>query len=81
MISTAEKATVSYDLRGKRVWIAGHTGMVGSALLRRLKRERCDIQTVAHGEVDLTRQVGGQGVLNVLVQDREPNRESVECSQ
>ena len=56
MISTAEKATVSYDLRGKRIWIAGHTGMVGSALFRRLKQERCDIQTVAHGEVDLTRQ-------------------------
>lgn len=56
MISTADKATVSYDLRGKRVWVAGHSGMVGSALLRRLKRERCDIQMVSHGEVDLTRQ-------------------------
>ena len=56
MISTADKATVPYDLRGKRVWIAGHSGMVGSALLRRLKRERCDIQTVSHADVDLTRQ-------------------------
>ena len=56
MISMAERATASYDLRGKRVWIAGHTGMVGSALLRRLQRERCDIQTVTHAEVDLTRQ-------------------------
>ncbi|MGB3813681.1 MAG: GDP-L-fucose synthase [Shinella sp.] len=56
MISTGDKATVPYDLRGKRVWIAGHSGMVGSALLRRLKRERCDIQTVSHADVDLTRQ-------------------------
>ena len=25
-----------YDLRGKRVWVAGHRGMVGSAVARRL---------------------------------------------
>lgn len=58
MISTVEpdKATIPFSLRGKRVWIAGHSGMVGSALLRRLQRERCEIQTVSHKEVDLTRQ-------------------------
>ena len=56
MISMGDKATVSYDLRRKRVWVAGHNGMVGSALLRRLEQERCDIQTVSHAEVDLTRQ-------------------------
>jgi GDP-L-fucose synthase len=56
MISTVEDDTVSYDLRGKRVWVAGHSGMVGSALMRRLKRERCDIQTVSREELDLTRQ-------------------------
>jgi GDP-L-fucose synthase len=51
-----ETAAIPYDLRGKRVWVAGHNGMVGSALLRRLQRERCHIQTVSRAEVDLTRQ-------------------------
>ena len=32
--------------RGKRVWVAGHRGMVGSALVRRLAREDCEILTV-----------------------------------
>ena len=47
---------VPYSLAGKRVWVAGHNGMVGSALLRRLARENCTILTVARGEADLRRQ-------------------------
>jgi GDP-L-fucose synthase len=46
----------SFDLTGKRVWVAGHRGMAGSAILRRLKREPCEIVTVTHGELDLLRQ-------------------------
>lgn len=45
-----------YDLAGKRVWVAGHRGMVGSALVRRLAHEDCTVLTCARGEVDLTRQ-------------------------
>ena len=45
-----------YSLRGKRVWVAGHRGMVGSALLRRLEKEDCIPLTVERAEVDLTRQ-------------------------
>jgi GDP-L-fucose synthase len=45
-----------YDLAGKRVWVAGHKGMVGAALARRLAREDCEILTVDRAEVDLTRQ-------------------------
>jgi GDP-L-fucose synthase len=45
-----------YDLRGKRIWVAGHGGIVGSAIVRRLKNEKCTILTVARQEVDLTRQ-------------------------
>ena len=37
---------VSFPLAGKRVWVAGHNGMVGSALVRRLGRENCEILTV-----------------------------------
>jgi len=50
---TSEK---SYDLRGKRVWVAGHRGMVGAALIRRLSTEGCEILTVGRAEVDLTNQ-------------------------
>ena len=32
-----------FSLKGKKVWIAGHRGMVGSSLLRRLDQEDCDI--------------------------------------
>jgi GDP-L-fucose synthase len=46
----------TYSLRGKRVWVAGHRGMVGSALLRRLAREDCELLTIAHAELDLRRQ-------------------------
>jgi GDP-L-fucose synthase len=37
--------------------VAGHRGMVGAALLRRLEQERCTLLTVGRQEVDLTRQV------------------------
>lgn len=43
-------------LVGKRVWVAGHNGMVGSALRRRLAREDCVLVTVERDEVDLRRQ-------------------------
>jgi len=43
-----------YDLSGKRVWVAGHRGMVGRALLRRLSREPVELLTVPREELDLT---------------------------
>lgn len=46
----------AYDLSGKRVWVAGHTGLVGSALVRRLESENCTILSVPHAELDLRRQ-------------------------
>jgi GDP-L-fucose synthase len=49
-------STPLYDLSGKRVWIAGHRGMVGSALVRRLEREGCEILTAGREDADLTRQ-------------------------
>ena len=45
-----------FVLAGKRVWVAGHRGMVGSAVVRRLAREKCEILTVGRKEVDLRRQ-------------------------
>ncbi|HSD34358.1 MAG TPA: GDP-L-fucose synthase [Alphaproteobacteria bacterium] len=49
-------STEGYALSGKRVWVAGHRGMVGSAIVRRLEGEGCEILTVTRGEVDLRRQ-------------------------
>ena len=45
-----------YSLKGKRVWVAGHNGMVGSALLRRLAQIDCTLITAARDDLDLTRQ-------------------------
>ena len=49
-------APVLFDLRGKRVYVAGHAGMAGAAIARRLASEGCDILTVGQEEVDLTNQ-------------------------
>ncbi|MBO6836811.1 MAG: GDP-L-fucose synthase [Alphaproteobacteria bacterium] len=40
-------------LAGKKVWVAGHRGMVGAALSRRLREEDCEVLTVSRSEVDL----------------------------
>ena len=51
---------MSYSLRGKRVWVAGHRGMAGSAIARRLQAEGCEILTATHAEVDLRRQAAAE---------------------
>jgi GDP-L-fucose synthase len=38
------------------VWVAGHRGMAGSAIVRRLQRESCEIVTVQRSELDLLNQ-------------------------
>nr|VFK56240.1 MAG: GDP-L-fucose synthase [Candidatus Kentron sp. TUN]VFK62493.1 MAG: GDP-L-fucose synthase [Candidatus Kentron sp. TUN] len=47
---------MAYELTDKKVWVAGHRGMVGSALMRRLERENCVLLTADRQSVDLTRQ-------------------------
>ncbi len=42
-----------FPLTGKRVWVAGHRGMVGSAIVRRLETEDCEIVTATRADVDL----------------------------
>lgn len=46
----------AFDLAGKRIWVAGHRGMVGAALVRRLSAEACEVLTVDHARLDLRRQ-------------------------
>ncbi|MGV3632916.1 MAG: GDP-L-fucose synthase [Pseudorhodoplanes sp.] len=45
-----------FELRGKRVFVAGHRGMAGSAIVRRLASEDCDIVTASRDSVDLRNQ-------------------------
>lgn len=46
-----------FDLRDKRVWVAGHKGLVGSALVRRLEQEDVgDLIAAGSQEVDLRSQ-------------------------
>ena len=45
-----------FDISGKRIWVAGHRGMVGAAVVRRLGSAGCEILTVGREQVDLTRQ-------------------------
>jgi GDP-L-fucose synthase len=45
-----------YELKGKKVFVAGHKGMVGSALLRRLAGEECEIVSASRSVLDLRRQ-------------------------
>lgn len=47
---------MGYDLAGKRVYVAGHKGMVGSAIVRRLASEGCDTLT-SDRSTDLREQV------------------------
>lgn len=59
----------NYVLDGKRVWVAGHRGMAGSAIVRRLQSEACEILTVTHAEVDLRR----QSEVEAWMADKQPH--------
>ena len=49
-------APLLFDLRGKRVYVAGHSGLAGSAILRRLASEGCELLTADHEALDLANQ-------------------------
>jgi len=54
-LATERKAAL-FDLKGARVYVAGHGGMVGSAIVRRLQTEDCTVLTANRRDLDLTRQ-------------------------
>jgi GDP-L-fucose synthase len=60
---------VIFPLDGKRVWVAGHNGMVGSALVRRLARENCEVLKVDRKTVDLT----DQAAVRAWIVDAKPD--------
>jgi GDP-L-fucose synthase len=58
-----------FDLKGKRVYVAGHKGMAGSALVRRLAREDCEILTADRASLDLA----DQSVTERWLADKRPD--------
>ena len=61
-------AKTPFELNGKTVFVAGHGGMVGGALLRRLASENVRLMTVGRSEVDLR----DQAAVNRWFADRRP---------
>ena len=45
-----------FDLNSKKIWVAGHNGMVGNAILEKLKNKKHNILTVNKNNLDLTNQ-------------------------
>ena len=59
-----------YDLTGKRVWVAGHNGMVGSAIVRRLASEPIgELITASSTEVDLRNQAATEDFVSAARPD------------
>ena len=57
------------DLQGKKIFVAGHRGMVGSAVVRRLEREDCEVLTASRQDCDLT----DQDAVNDWLGDNKPD--------
>ena len=56
----------TFSLAGRRIWVAGHRGMLGSAIMRRLAGEGCEILTVAREELDLRDQAAVRNWFEVM---------------
>ena len=50
--------TTAYDLSGKRIFVAGHRGMVGAAIVRRLASEGCEVLVAGRDRLNLLDQAG-----------------------
>ncbi len=48
---------MGFELNNKRIWVAGHEGMVGQSLCRRLESENCEVITIPHSDLDCRNQV------------------------
>lgn len=56
-----------FKIHGKKIWVAGHNGMVGKAIVRQLEKKNCEILTVDRQSLDLTIQ---QDVNNWLAHNK-----------
>ena len=46
----------SFSLKKKKIWVAGHNGMVGKAIVKTLIDKKLNVLTVNKNELDLTNQ-------------------------
>ncbi len=60
---------MTYNLSSKKVWVAGHRGMVGSAVCRQLENEDCNIIKVGRDEVNLVKQAEVNDWMNAVKPD------------
>jgi GDP-L-fucose synthase len=60
---------MTYNLFGKKVWVAGHRGMVGSAVCRQLENEDCNIIKAGRDEVNLVIQAEVNDWMNSVKPD------------
>ena len=60
---------MTYNLSGKKVWVAGHRGMVGSAVCRQLENEDCNVIKVGRDEVNLVNQAEVNDWMNAVKPD------------
>jgi GDP-L-fucose synthase len=56
LLSEDRLSNAIFPLAGRRVFVAGHRGMVGAAVVRRLAGEGCEILTAGREVVELRRQ-------------------------
>lgn len=61
--------TYNFDLLGKSIFVAGHKGMVGSAIMRRLEREGCNLLTIERDGLDLLEQTQ----VRQFLKDKKPD--------
>jgi len=54
-------ADTPFPLEGQRIWVAGHRGMAGAALVRRLELEGAEILAISRQGMDLRRQKDVEG--------------------
>ncbi|SDJ64528.1 MULTISPECIES: GDP-L-fucose synthase [Bradyrhizobium] len=62
-------ASTAFELKRKKVFVAGHRGMVGAALMRRLEKEDVELLTINRADVDLR----NQAAVNMWFADKRPH--------
>ena len=60
---------MAYTLSGKKIWVAGHGGMVGSSVCRQLEKEDCNIIKVGRDKVNLVNQTEVNDWMNSVKPD------------
>ena len=68
-VASAGDLATAFNLTDKKVWVAGHRGMVGAALVRRLASEPCQTLTVERGDLDLL----SRGALDAWMSAQRPH--------